>query len=463
MFINGNKDWIKHLSETELPVLAYTLEKICALTNSDDTPVNKLADAILQDPDLTSNVIKLANSACYNPGNMVISTISRAVMVIGFETVKSIAIASTLVNKLTQGNRSEQLYRCLVRSFHAAIQAKYLAAAYNSTEKEEAFVAALLFDVGEAAFWACSQDQVTQLCNKISHGAENTNELQQQELGTSFTQLSRGLIRLWHLGPLLEESTDNPSSELARIVRTATTIAKVAEKGWNNSKLSAIAQASAKLIGKDPKVIKKELKSNAEKAALLAEKLGIKNARDYLFGGASSNTNKQSSNFDLQIKSLQILSSLIVSRAPVHDILNCLINGIHKGIGMDRVGLFLARPNTKTLYLSSAEGIRSSLWKTGQPIEEPHEYIMGLLRDRNCHLIKTLSVDTSLRTYEYTSAPFHGLVPSLVAPLDSLHPERGFIYADRLNKHPINNEQFESFKLFMLQLQIYIQRDASAA
>ncbi len=464
MLINSSKGWVTQLSEVELPVLAYTLQKICMLTADSNTPVNKLADAVLQDPDLTSTVIRLANSACYNPGNNVISTISRAVMVIGFDTVKSIAIAATLVDKISQGNHREHLYRCLVRSFHAAVQAKYLAATYNSSQKEEVFVAALLFDVGEAAFWASDQPQVVQFSETLARGAENTGVLQQQEFGASFCQISRGLIRRWNLGPLLEESIDTPSSHLARIVRTASTIAKVGEKGWSHSKLTATVQASAKLTGKDPQTIQQDLKKNAEIAASIAEKLGIKNARKYLFGvPQSTRPSPLCYNFDIQIKALQALSSQIVMRAPVQEILNSLIQGIHKGIGLERVGLFLAKQGTKKLYLSSAEGFRSSLWQTGQSIEAPSDYLLGLLRDRNCHTINLVGVDKTLRCSDYTLAPFKGLIPAIIAPLDNLHPEKGFIYADRLNQQLISIEQFESFKLFMLQLQLFIQRDATAA
>jgi len=55
------------------------------------------------------------------------------------------------------------------------------------------------------------------------------------------------------------------------------------------------------------------------------------------------------------------------------------------------------------------------------------------------------------------------MIPAIMAPLDSFHREKRFIYADRLNKQPVSSEQSESFKLFMLQLQLYIHRDASAA
>ena len=49
----------------------------------------------------------------------------------------------------------EQLLELLARSFHAAVQARNISGYVLSRHEEEVFIAALLYNVGELAFWGC--------------------------------------------------------------------------------------------------------------------------------------------------------------------------------------------------------------------------------------------------------------------------------------------------------------------
>ena len=57
----------------------------------------------------------------------------------------------------------EQLLELLARSFHAAVQARNIAGYVLSRHEEEVFIAALLYNVGELAFWGCGGEQVEEL------------------------------------------------------------------------------------------------------------------------------------------------------------------------------------------------------------------------------------------------------------------------------------------------------------
>jgi HD-like signal output (HDOD) protein len=140
MAIKGSVAWINYLDKIELPVLSNTLKSICLVTESDKVKIEELVKVILNDADLTSKVLKLANSVCYNPQQFSISTMSRAIVQIGFESIKAIAISSALVDQLSQKNNQKQLFHSLVRSFHAAVQAKYMASDYYLEEQETSFL-----------------------------------------------------------------------------------------------------------------------------------------------------------------------------------------------------------------------------------------------------------------------------------------------------------------------------------
>mgnify|MGYP000544729651 CR=1 FL=1 len=98
MVIKGCKAWVSYLDKVELPLLAKTLKSISLISDAGDIKIDELVGVILNDADLTSKVLKLANSVIYNPMNAQVSTMSRAIVQVGFESIKAIAIAINSVS-----------------------------------------------------------------------------------------------------------------------------------------------------------------------------------------------------------------------------------------------------------------------------------------------------------------------------------------------------------------------------
>ncbi|WP_328798323.1 HDOD domain-containing protein [Marinobacter nauticus] len=98
--MNSTQAWVSYLSKVELPVLANTLRQINELTDSRNSTVNELANVILNDAQLTSQVLRLSNTVFYNQTRTQVSTVSRAITLIGFDAVKSMAISSLIVDSL---------------------------------------------------------------------------------------------------------------------------------------------------------------------------------------------------------------------------------------------------------------------------------------------------------------------------------------------------------------------------
>ena len=64
--MNSTQAWVTYLSKVELPVLANTRRRIGELTDSSNSTVNELANVILNDAQLTSQVLRLSNTVFYN-------------------------------------------------------------------------------------------------------------------------------------------------------------------------------------------------------------------------------------------------------------------------------------------------------------------------------------------------------------------------------------------------------------
>src|SRR5574337_1270393 len=100
---SGAAEWIAHIRERDMPAFGATVAAVRKVTGDERASASRLAQVILQDAALTTKVLKLANSAFYNPTRQGVSTISRAIVLLGFDLVADIALGVSLVDALLAG------------------------------------------------------------------------------------------------------------------------------------------------------------------------------------------------------------------------------------------------------------------------------------------------------------------------------------------------------------------------
>jgi hypothetical protein len=82
--------------KSDFPALSESVSAINKIANSETESIDKLSNTILKDFALTNKLLRLVNSAYFRPAGGGISTVSRAVIVLGFEAVRNIAITVLL-------------------------------------------------------------------------------------------------------------------------------------------------------------------------------------------------------------------------------------------------------------------------------------------------------------------------------------------------------------------------------
>jgi HD-like signal output (HDOD) protein len=136
-------------AESDFPALSESVGAINRITASDRESVNQLSNTILKDFALTSKLLKLANAAFYGrPGGGAISTVSRAVVILGFDAVRSIALSLILFDNLQNRAQAQQLKEEFLKVLYAALFARELAEKAGVRDAEEAFIGAMLHHLG---------------------------------------------------------------------------------------------------------------------------------------------------------------------------------------------------------------------------------------------------------------------------------------------------------------------------
>jgi HD-like signal output (HDOD) protein len=134
-----------------LPTLPIVIEKITRLLHNPQTSAEEIGKAITTDQALASKVLKLVNSAFYGfPGK--ISTITHAVVILGFATVKNVVLTASIFDvftKKTSLNSNFDLSKFWFHSIACGAASQCIAKHIGFSQKEECFIAGLIHDVGK--------------------------------------------------------------------------------------------------------------------------------------------------------------------------------------------------------------------------------------------------------------------------------------------------------------------------
>ncbi|MCP5161470.1 MAG: HDOD domain-containing protein [Hahellaceae bacterium] len=469
--IRGLDAWVSFLERQQLPVLAHTLQNIMRLTEDQRTSVNLLSEVILKDPDLCSEVLKLANSVCFNPSRKRIDTISRAVMAIGFESVKSIVVSALLVDQLSNKGLQQQVFRSLATSVHAAVQAKAFAAQRGESARESVFLAALLYGLGETALWASGTPEAEKLLAEWQHHHCLTDEQQRQMLGTTFVAISKALTKSWKLGSLLEQSFGVATCEEASMVQAGVTIARLNQEGWNTGGMTKSAQLASSMSGTEIELGLLMVKQQREHAAQVAQQLGIPLARKFLLEGDTDGAVILEPDFQFQLHTLQALCSTEGGSHNELDLIkekfDVLLKGLNKGVGLERAALFIGRETSEQVQLYRAVGIQTQQWKASDPLalktfaKLGDEFDTRKLKGRSAASaqVRRVRAEASQKSLvERAKAPFSGQLPALVMVLPLPGPLYALLYADRLALALITEEQERNFQLLAQQFMLFQNR-----
>jgi HD-like signal output (HDOD) protein len=131
----------------DFPAMATTVSQISKLTSSEATSTSVLAETVLQDYGLAQKLLRLVNTAAFAQRGQV-TTISRAVLLLGFDRVRSVATGLILFEHLKAQARTPDLIDTLNMSFYSAILGRTIADGTSFADPEEAFLSALFHNLG---------------------------------------------------------------------------------------------------------------------------------------------------------------------------------------------------------------------------------------------------------------------------------------------------------------------------
>jgi serine/threonine protein kinase len=183
---------------SDFPALSDSVSAINKLTNSDRESINKLSNSILKDYALTNKILRLVNSAHYRAaGGGNISTVSRAVIVLGFDAIRNIAITVLLFEHLQDKANARELKEYFLRANLAGLLAREASNTVLPREGEEAFICALFHGLGHLLAQFYFPEEVEEIRKLMQAKALSEETATARVMGLSFEDLGIGIARSW--------------------------------------------------------------------------------------------------------------------------------------------------------------------------------------------------------------------------------------------------------------------------
>ena len=83
------------MNASDLPTIPVVATKVMQLLESENASADEIARVVSSDPAVTARVLKISNSSFYGCQRQ-IQTLSHAIMVLGFSTLKSVVVAASV-------------------------------------------------------------------------------------------------------------------------------------------------------------------------------------------------------------------------------------------------------------------------------------------------------------------------------------------------------------------------------
>lgn len=186
----------------QMPSLSTTVTKVIEICENPASLPNDLGRVISLDPVLTGKVLKLINSAYYGLGNQV-SSVTRAIILLGLNTVKNMALSTAVLDTLRDREKAGDLSPddFWLHSLGVGITAKNLAAfkGVPVAGRDEYFVGGLLHDLGKIVINRLFREEYALVLARARKEKVLLKQVEMEALGLDHEIVGEMIVSKWKL------------------------------------------------------------------------------------------------------------------------------------------------------------------------------------------------------------------------------------------------------------------------
>ena len=204
--------------KTDFPALSDSVARIQRVASSENESLASLSSEILKDVALTNKLLRMVNTAHFSSAGGNISTVSRAVAVIGFSGIRNMAMSLVLLEHMHDKSHANQLKEEFLRALMAGMLASELGMQMGASE--EAFLGAMFQNLGRLLTEFYFVEEARQVRGIVagagqggSAGVISEEAASLSVLGLSYEALGLGVAKAWGLPASLQTCMRQPKGE----------------------------------------------------------------------------------------------------------------------------------------------------------------------------------------------------------------------------------------------------------
>lgn len=267
-----------------LPTLPSILDKMNKMVVDPNTTAQQVGALISGDPAIASKVLRIVNSSFYGFPTR-ITTVSHAIVILGFNAVKSIVLSSSIFDAFGVAKKKSAFDRKLFwkHSIGCGVSCRVLARKLGFTSEEEFFIGGLLHDIGKVILDQYLHDLFEEILAITSSKNCLIAEAEVEVLGVTHAEIAGWLFGKWGLsGDLVQAVTYHhaPSREIERpkfcaIIHFGDILARALKIGsGGDNRIPAASREAWEIIGLEMSVIDEilpEIDAEMEKAMVFLD------------------------------------------------------------------------------------------------------------------------------------------------------------------------------------------------
>ncbi|MCF8130004.1 MAG: HDOD domain-containing protein [Deltaproteobacteria bacterium] len=475
---------------------------------------SEIASLVLKDYALTTRLLKQVNSSFYASGRKPVTTVSRAVVLLGFEQVRLAATSLILFEHFRGSAGTNELKEAAVSSFMSGLFARKFSEKLK-IDAEEASICAMLHNLGHHLVMLHLQKEHEEIKREMARKGLDGEAASRAILGQSYHELGMEIAKEWNfsdkivksMSPFGDEEVDKPQAEsdiLRGVSNFSNEICEILRRTPKSERDRAFRQVTRKfekIVSLSSKQLQELLDSTAPEVKKLAGILNIPSSsfvqemvstigvRDEKTGPEEAPSSPEADNTDSKesvsevsyeksaatdeapysgdqesiiINGIQEITNTLAEDYTFNDLIAMIVEIVYRGFAFDRAMFCMTSPKQPriTARFGLGNDINRFLGTFGFRVSKKGTDVFNMavtqnldfrIDDANAGPIKTRIPDWYRKT---VNAPSFIIYPIFIDNVCL-----GFLYADREEEgDPIPDNQLNYMRTLRNQLVIGIKQ-----
>jgi len=353
---------------------------------SNISSANELSNVILKDFALTTKVVRLVNSSFYGQFGGEITTVSRAIVILGYEQVRAAVLSIILFEHLQNSEQANELknaaYTALMSGIISREKAKQMKG-LNEDDVETSFVASMFHTLGKLLTIYYFPEEFEAMKTSVINKGVDEDQAMRSVLGVSYDELGRGIAKEWKLPDIIGDSmkrlpegsipvAKSPNESLRQLACFSNELCAINSGDEDTTDAyEALAARYKESLGVTKDSIDKLLESSIKEAEEFTRILNIDTSKVTVFNNIRKNTDEkkegdnwttevvdkngsaddgvtietvkaepktqQQNQHDILVNGIAEITNSLLDDFNLNEILTMVLETIYRGMGFNRV------------------------------------------------------------------------------------------------------------------------------